>query len=155
MNFETFGFPSPYFGALIRLLFLSIRTGIVPEAVPLSVALAARAKKGLAIRDVFWLEDAVLTSTLAETAAEDAAGPSEESTTTIGDVMTKIPLFPGNDPDYPDSLVKKNPNPQSKKSKPLASAVEKSSTKAKDVTPALAVSAKVGLANRYECALML
>jgi len=92
----------------------------------------------------------VLTSCLADTAAEDALGPSEESTTTIGDVMTKIPLFPGNDPDYPDSLVKKNPNPPSKKSKPLTVATEKSSTKAKDVTPALPVSVKVGLANRCE-----
>jgi len=76
------------------------------------------------------------------TASEDASGPSEESTTTIGDVMTKIPLFPGNDPDYPDSLVKKNPNSQSKKSKPVTLAAEKNSTKAKDVTPALPVSGK-------------
>lgn len=90
--------------------------GIVPETVPLSVALAARAKK----------------------AVEDAEGPTDESTTKLADVFPKVSLVPSTDPEHPDYLVKKAAGGQAKKTKGAPISVvngEKDKGKSKETTP--------------------
>ena len=125
--------------------------GIIPETVPLSVALAARAKKG-EFRKAWpsFLDPPIRGCRLNTypyllvTAAEDAEGPLDESTTTLADIMPKIPLFPSTDPEYPDALVKKAPGGHPKKAKAVVEKVQ--ATKSKETTP---VVAAVSLLDSY------
>ena len=125
--------------------------GIIPETVPLSVALAARAKKGEFRKTLpSSLEPRFRDCRLNTcpnhlvTAAEDAEGPLDESTTTLADIMPKIPLFPSTDPEYPDALVKKAPGGHPKKAKAVVEKVQ--ATKSKETTP---VVAAVSLPDSY------